>query len=1024
MSTTTWTPTTPQPPFTLAGLGGVASNSSGQYLVAFGNVYLNNSNPYEGSNSVIYTSDYYGINTSSGNTSWNLSSTYSSSVVNWISVASDSTGQNLIAVAQQGSSSIFITSINGGSSWSNIQNFPSGFLVNSVVSDSTGKKLVAVGSYSTSATPYTVYKSSTISNGVVNWTGYTGPPGGHLDIVASDSTVQKLIGVNGHGAQSNIYTSSDGGVSWSQNITSPSSIWGSLASDTTGNYLIACTYNSPYTVYTSVNGGGGPWTEQKQITQNYQNQTWYSVAASSNGSNGIFFVVSNSTIIYSYNSGQTWSAIATQQNFSPDGSPVVMSSNSMGTKIILGSSGNGTVYTYSNVQSGNTLSLPGGRITATQTDSRTLAWTHDSTGTSGTIDMTGPYKLTNTNPSPNNVLTYTLSSSITITSANHYIIIGSEYITIDGGNTTGKRVIFNSVQSYPGLIQNGSINLDTLITTPSYSNITVQNITTYDYNNTSTLVEYGGWVCQPSFGSITDNINYTSNVTVTNCTNNCTITSFGCGGIVGSGFCGSGSSPNTNIIKNCINNGTITGTYSGGIAGTGFCTAGPYLNSFATIQACSNTGNVNSNSSGGIIGAFSSGIISNCTNTGPVIINSIAGGIIGNNNTPGEQCTIENCYTLYGLIAGETTNVSISNNCYVANGTSNNGTSTVAGNGSWSSTAAASFLTLSNGNNTPPTYYWLYNTTATTTISTTPFLIASLYLNNKNYVTSTTQFTTATTSSQTPLQVGLKPLTLAPPATATKSSKSKAKTSTTGTSYATTKKVEASSQNADIGDSVFMVTPDKSSYQVLGSITGFGSIYVSRTLQYTFPTGSMVYIYPAGTSDADIYADQNLPIPIADICFLRNTPIETDQGIISIQKIDPSLHTINNKKIITITKSVTEDKFLICFEKHSLGENIPSARTIVSKYHKIQNRKGKMMDAYKFLDYYEDVKKIDYDGDILYNILMEDHETVNVNNLVCETLHPDHEIAKLYKNNYSDEYTDTVVMFMNYSKKVSTFKKG
>jgi len=161
------------------------------------------------------------------------------------------------------------------------------------------------------------------------------------------------------------------------------------------------------------------------------------------------------------------------------------------------------------------------------------------------------------------------------------------------------------------------------------------------------------------------------------------------------------------------------------------------------------------------------------------------------------------------------------------------------------------------------------------------------------------------------------------------------------------------------------------------------------------------------------------PVPIDNICFVKNTPIETDQGIIAIQKIDPSVHTINNKKIITITKSVTEDNFLICFEKDALGENIPSTRTIVSKYHKIKNRKGNMMDAYKFLEYYEDVKKISYNGEILYNILMEDHETVNVNNLVCETLHPDHEIAKLYKNNYSDEYTNTVVMFMNYSKKVS-----
>jgi hypothetical protein len=48
--------------------------------------------------------------------------------------------------------------------------------------------------------------------------------------------------------------------------------------------------------------------------------------------------------------------------------------------------------------------------------------------------------------------------------------------------------------------------------------------------------------------------------------------------------------------------------------------------------------------------------------------------------------------------------------------------------------------------------------------------------------------------------------------------------------------------------------------------------------------------------------------------------------------------------------------------------------------------------------YSEDVKKIDYDGHILYNILMDDHETVNVNNLVCETLHPENIVAELYRN--------------------------
>ena len=236
---------------------------------------------------------------------------------------------------------------------------------------------------------------------------------------------------------------------------------------------------------------------------------------------------------------------------------------------------------------------------------------------------------------------------------------------------------------------------------------------------------------------------------------------------------------------------------------------------------------------------------------------------------------------------------------------------------------------------------------------------------------------------------------------------------TTTPLYAGQTTLDIPSNGISIGSILRFVNQTNPSQYDVATVIRFGSVIINQPLKYSYPVGSLIYVYPPNTI-----------IPVADICFVRNTPIETDQGIIPIHKIDPKIHTINKKKIITITKSVTEDKFLICFEKHSLGENIPSTRTIVSKYHKIQNIKGNMIDAYKFLEYYDDVKKVDYNGEILYNILMEEHATVNVNNLVCETLHPDHEIAKLYKNNYSEEYKDTVVMFMNYSKKLSTFRKG
>jgi len=37
--------------------------------------------------------------------------------------------------------------------------------------------------------------------------------------------------------------------------------------------------------------------------------------------------------------------------------------------------------------------------------------------------------------------------------------------------------------------------------------------------------------------------------------------------------------------------------------------------------------------------------------------------------------------------------------------------------------------------------------------------------------------------------------------------------------------------------------------------------------------------------------------PVSNICFPEKTPIVTDQGIISIEKINPELHTIRDQKI-------------------------------------------------------------------------------------------------------------------------------
>jgi hypothetical protein len=166
-------------------------------------------------------------------------------------------------------------------------------------------------------------------------------------------------------------------------------------------------------------------------------------------------------------------------------------------------------------------------------------------------------------------------------------------------------------------------------------------------------------------------------------------------------------------------------------------------------------------------------------------------------------------------------------------------------------------------------------------------------------------------------------------------------------------------------------------------------------------------------------------LALSDICFPAGTPILTDFGNIPIDKIIPEIHTINKKPIINITKTITTDKYLICFEKDSLDKNYPNRRTVVSKNHKILY-KNKMVEAHNFLHNFADVKKVKYDCGILYNVLMENYDKIKVNNLICETLDPKNIVAKLYTSKFSEDYKNNLVLMMNNSKinnNYSTHKK-
>ena len=133
---------------------------------------------------------------------------------------------------------------------------------------------------------------------------------------------------------------------------------------------------------------------------------------------------------------------------------------------------------------------------------------------------------------------------------------------------------------------------------------------------------------------------------------------------------------------------------------------------------------------------------------------------------------------------------------------------------------------------------------------------------------------------------------------------------------------------------------------------------------------------------------------LSTACFPAGTLITCDQGEIAIDQIDTKIHTIRGKKIVAITKTVSTDKYLVQFEKGALGNNIPSRDTQISKNHEIlYNRQ--MIKAQYFVKQFEKVTKVKYNKEILYNILLENHDKMMVNNLICETLNPTNDIAKI-----------------------------
>jgi len=137
--------------------------------------------------------------------------------------------------------------------------------------------------------------------------------------------------------------------------------------------------------------------------------------------------------------------------------------------------------------------------------------------------------------------------------------------------------------------------------------------------------------------------------------------------------------------------------------------------------------------------------------------------------------------------------------------------------------------------------------------------------------------------------------------------------------------------------------------------------------------------------------------PSSNICFIGSTLMQTDQGQEQISKLIPGFHTIDGKRIKFITETITKDTHLYKIKRNALGKNIPSREMTVTGNHLVEFD-FVLIPVRVLSTELGKIEEIKYRGEKLYNILMDNHEIIKVNNLNVETLHPNNLIARLYNN--------------------------
>jgi photosystem II stability/assembly factor-like uncharacterized protein len=147
---------------------------------------------------------------------------------------------------------------------------------------------------------------------------------------------------------------------------------------------------------------------------------------------------------------------------------------------------------------------------------------------------------------------------------------------------------------------------------------------------------------------------------------------------------------------------------------------------------------------------------------------------------------------------------------------------------------------------------------------------------------------------------------------------------------------------------------------------------------------------------------------ISDVCFVKDTLVKTDQGTFPIQTLTKK-HTIHKQPILHITKTIHYEPSLVKVCAYAFG-SFPTQDTYMSMKHKIY-LDGPIQA--KNLINEDTVVLVPYDGEPLYNVLLENHSRMKVNGMLVETMDPSCLVALFYKSKLSPKQKEAMIVTMN-----------